>query len=104
MTKMDSPNNQELASVHAPTEGEALIEELLGLVGGLQEGDERRQRDRYPICCKMQLMPIDELGMPAPRETIAIFGKDLSRRGICFSHDLPLTSTRFIISFVLGET
>src|ERR1043166_1643646 len=89
----------------AATEGEALIEQLLGLVGGLDSnGGERRLRDRYQICCKMQLVPIDARGIPLAQDTIDVFGKDLSRRGISFSHDLPLTSKRFIIAFILNET
>jgi len=103
---MDRSNPHPLAATaSAATEGDALVEQLMGLVGGLDSnGGERRLRDRYPICCKMQLVPIDPCGVPLPEEKVDVFGKDLSRRGISFTHDLPLASKRFIISFVLGES
>jgi hypothetical protein len=103
---MDRSNPHSLPTTEsAATEGEALVEQLLGLLGGLDStGGERRLRERYQICCKMQLVPIDPRGVPLAQDTIDVFGKDLSRRGISFSHDLPLTSKRFIIAFILDET
>jgi hypothetical protein len=103
---MDSLNPQaSAATTRATSEGDALVEQLLGLIGGLDSSEgERRLRDRYPICCKMQLVPLDSRGNPLLDELINVFGKDLSRRGISFSHDLPLPFKRCIISFVLGET
>src|SRR4051812_32231864 len=103
---MDSSNPQAFAGAAAAlSEGDALVEQLLGLIGGLDSrSGERRQRDRYAICCKMQVVPLDARGNPIGTEVIDVFGKDLSRRGISFSHDLPLLFKRCIISFVLGET
>lgn len=102
---MDNSNPQALAAAaSALNEGEALVEQLLGLVGGLVAQDgERRLRDRYSICCKMLVVPLDACGQQLTQEIVTVFGKDLSRRGISFSHDNPLASKRCNISFLLGE-
>ena len=84
---------------------EELEGQILELIGDSQPlpGDERRLRERYPICCRMLLTPVD----PAARELLSaaatIFGKDLSRSGICFSHELPLTHKRMIITLTQSE-
>jgi hypothetical protein len=48
----------------------------------------------------MYLTPIDALGAPLTNDSWMIFGKDLSRTGICFSHDFPLPHRRLVISLV----
>ena len=48
----------------------------------------------------MHLTPIDAAGAPIADETSIIFGKDLSRTGICFSHDFPLPHRRLVISLI----
>src|SRR6476619_6368528 len=102
---MDKAKSQDSpARTSATNEGEALIEQLLALIGGSgSPGHERRQRDRYPIYCKMVVVPMDECGQPLAGDRVTVFGKDLSRRGISFSHDLPLASKRLIVSFLLTE-
>ena len=84
---------------------ETLFGQILDFVGDsrLARADERRIRDRYPILCKMQLTPIGHDGTPLTDETSNIFGKDLSRRGISFSHECPLRHRRIMISLTLPE-
>jgi hypothetical protein len=80
--------------------GEPLVGHILEFVGDSQEttADERRLRQRYPISCKMYLTPLDSVGAPLTSDSWMIFGKDLSRTGICFSHDFPLPHRRLVIS------
>jgi hypothetical protein len=84
---------------------DTLLGQLLAFVGdsGQARSGERRTRDRYAINCKMQLTPIGRDGTPLVDETLDIFGKDLSRRGISFSHDHPLSHQRVMISLTLPE-
>jgi hypothetical protein len=84
---------------------EELEGQILELIGDSQpiDGDERRVRERYPICCKMLLTPVDSRAKELPGESSIIFGKDLSRSGICFSHELPLTHRRLIITLTQSE-
>jgi hypothetical protein len=81
-------------------DGEPLFGQILDFVGDSPEStaDERRLRQRYPICCKMYLTPNDAGGAPVADASWIIFGKDLSRAGICFSHDFPLPHRRLVIS------
>src|SRR4051812_24253364 len=74
--------------------------QILELIGDSQPigTDERRVRERFPIHCKMLLTPIDRRASPLTDETWIIFGKDLSRSGICFSHELPLSHRRMVIT------
>ena len=86
-----------------PCLGEALFGQILEFVGDDTKEitpDERRLRQRYPIACKMYLMPIDAAGSPIADEMSIIFGKDLSQTGICFSHDFPLPHRRLLISLI----
>src|SRR5215208_3345738 len=89
-------------AVRAVTVGEPLDGQILEFVGDSQEtsSDERRLRQRYPISCKMYLTPIDAVGAPLTDDSWMIFGKDLSRTGICFSHDFPLPHRRLVISLI----
>jgi len=91
----------------ASDDGEVLLEQMLEFVGVSQSSaGERRIRDRYPINCKMQLTPINEHETPLTDDTSVIFGKDLSRSGICFSHDFPLPHRRAMLSLtdaVVGQ-
>ena len=93
------PNNSD-ATGNSTTDTEALVDEMLEFVGDSQDlgATDRRFRDRYPICCTMLLTPIDEHNIPLTDNTSIIVGKDLSRRGISFSHDSPLSYRRAIIS------
>jgi hypothetical protein len=80
--------------------------ELLKLIGLANSSDlpEQRVRDRFPIYCCMQLVPLDGAGKSLPDEQMSVVGKDLSTRGISFSHDTKLPSGRFIICLSLSET
>jgi hypothetical protein len=84
---------------------EELEGQILELIGDSQPlpGDERRVRERYPICCRMLLTPVDPAARELLSETAMIFGKDLSRSGICFSHELPLTHKRMVITLTQSE-
>jgi hypothetical protein len=84
---------------------EELEAHIVELIGDSQPiaGDERRLRERYPICCRMLLTPVGPRARALPSEASTIFGKDLSRRGICFSHELPLSHRRMIIALTLPE-
>jgi hypothetical protein len=87
----------------APCLGDALFGQILEFVGDDTKEmtpDERRLRQRYPIACKMRLMPLDVAGAPVADELLIIFGKDLSRTGICFSHDFPLPHRRLLVSLI----
>jgi hypothetical protein len=87
------------------SDGDKLLGQILDFVHESKHAgsDERRIRDRYPISCKMHLTPIGLDGIQRPDETILIFGKDLSRRGISFSHECPLAHHRAVISLTLPE-
>lgn len=93
------------AAAIANDRAEVLDGQILALVSGSQaiSSDERRVRERFPISCKMLLTPIDHHLSPLTDENAFIFGKDLSRSGICFSHDFPLTHRRIIIALVHPE-
>jgi hypothetical protein len=83
-------------------ESATLSGHILEFIGDSNElnADERRLRQRYPVACKMHLIPIDAAGAPIGDQTSIIFGKDLSRTGICFSHDFQLPHRRLVISLV----
>ena len=90
----------------SPCLGEALFGQILEFVGDDTKEitpDERRLRQRYPIACKMHLMPINAAGAPIADDMWVIFGKDLSQTGICFSHDFHLPHRRMLISLVDPE-
>jgi hypothetical protein len=85
-----------------PTGNDEVGAQIIALVYGESTSpDERRIRERFPISCKMMLTPIDRHSGPLPDESLIIFGKDLSRSGICFSHDLPLPEKQMIICLTL---
>jgi hypothetical protein len=99
--------NDIVAQTYDPSEkgasgGGPLYGQILEFVGDANEttADERRLRQRYPIACKMHLTPIDPAGVPLTDASSIIVGKDLSRAGICFSHDFKLPRRRLVISLV----
>jgi hypothetical protein len=101
----DSIGNISNTTEEAGNGVETLFGQLLDFVGDSRStaAGERRIRDRYPILCKMQLTPIGHDGTPLTGATLDIFGKDLSRRGISFSHEYPITHRRVMISLTLPE-
>ena len=84
---------------------EELEGQILELIGDSQPigTDERRVRERFPICCRMLLTPVDRSAQEVSDEMSIIIGKDLSRSGVCFSHELPLTHRRMIITLTQSE-
>lgn len=94
-----------VGSASVNTGGATLIEQILGVVGQADSATsaEQRNRDRYPICCTMQLTPIGLDGEPITAEISTIVGKDLSVSGISFSHDFPLSHRRIIVSLPYSE-
>ena len=95
-----SPQNNDLAE-----SGDLGVDLLAALNGGAHapSGKENRVRERFPIYGKMQVTPISPSGQLDSDATVTVFGKDLSVRGICFSHDMPLPSPRIVLSLVHPE-
>src|SRR6478736_3147764 len=95
-TRGQTPDSIQIGARHA------LDGQILEFVGDENDAtiDDRRFRQRYPISCKMHLSPIDGAGHPLSDELTIIFGKDLSRSGICFSHDFPMRHRRLLISLL----
>jgi hypothetical protein len=99
----DILNQTPESSETVPCLGEALLGQILEFVGDDSKEitpDERRIRQRYPISCKMHLMPLNAAGAPIAEDVLIIFGKDLSQTGICFSHDFDLPHRRLLISLL----
>ena len=65
--------------------------------------ENRRRRERFSIVGKIALVPLSADGSPLANETLIVYGKDLSRTGICFSHDAPLAYRSFVLSFCCVE-
>ena len=82
-----------------------VADELMKLVGLANSNGplEQRIRDRFPIFCCMQLVPLDSAGRPLPDRQMSVVGKDLSTRGISFSHDSELPSRRIVLCLNLSE-
>ncbi len=64
-----------------------------------QEVENRRLRERFPINCKIVVTPANEHSTLLSDEAFIAFGKDISRSGVCFTHELPLTHRRLFLSF-----
>jgi hypothetical protein len=85
-----------------------LNREVLNLLAGLPDAqangpNERRNRDRFPMACSMQMVPLGANGEPLGTESIFVFGRDLSTRGISFSHDITLPTDRVILTISLPQ-
>jgi hypothetical protein len=74
------------------------VQGLIDDAGSRPIKHERRSRDRFPIPYTFRLTPIDRDGNVLTDETTTVVGKDLSMRGIGFSHDHELWFDRAIIS------
>jgi hypothetical protein len=99
--------NQDAGATLAPTaadvqaQRESLSRHVQGLIDEVRStatGDERRNRDRFPIPYTFRLTPVSEDGTVLSDETTTVVGKDLSLTGIGFSHDHALPCRRAIIS------
>jgi hypothetical protein len=94
----DAPRTLPPASADAKSQRDSLSRHVQGLIEACAvSGDERRNRDRFPIPYTFRLTPIDHEGNIRSEETTTVVGKDLSLTGIGFSHDSELTCRRAII-------
>jgi PilZ domain len=64
----------------------------------LPHDDSQRERERFHFSGTCQLTPIDDKGELLRNTTITIVGRDLSTTGISFSHKLPLSNKRAVIT------
>ncbi len=101
----DFLDNRPDTTADLSSDGEALFGQILDFVGEsrLATCGDRRIRDRYPINCRLQLTPIGRDGKPLFDDASDIFGKDLSRQGISFSHEQPITHRRVMVSLTLAN-
>ena len=95
------PPNEEAASILKDED----VQQVLAIVGDCCSitSDERRASDRFPLFCCMELTPVHPNGGWLRDETTTVVGKDLSANGISFSHDLPISSRRIILTLTHPE-
>jgi hypothetical protein len=58
---------------------------------------ERRHDDRIAIPVLFRLTPFDADRQPLDREALIVVGKNISRRGVSFYHEKPITHRRALI-------
>jgi hypothetical protein len=58
---------------------------------------DRRRDERVPIPVLFQLIPLDTDRHPLEAEARYVVGKNISRRGLCFFHDGPITFRRALV-------
>jgi hypothetical protein len=58
---------------------------------------DRRRDERYPIPILFQLVPLDMDRQPLEAEAKYVVGKNISRRGLSFFHDGPITFRRALV-------
>jgi len=61
---------------------------------------ERRRDIRYPIPALFCLTPLDADRHPVEEEAVTVVGKNISRRGLSFYHERPLSHRRALIALV----
>ena len=59
---------------------------------------ERRHDDRVAVPLLFRLTPLNSDRQPIHDDAITVVGKDISRRGLSFFHEQPLTYRRAIVS------
>ena len=59
---------------------------------------ERRHDDRVAVPLLFRLTPLNSDRQPVHDDAITVVGKDISRRGLSFFHEQPLTYRRAIVS------
>ncbi len=64
---------------------------------------ERRHEDRVAVPLLLRLTPLNRDREPVHDDAITVVGKDISRRGLSFFHEHPLTYRRAIIALVHPE-
>jgi|SRR4051812_19792684 hypothetical protein len=65
------------------------------------DADNQRCRNRFPVYFTMELTPLSPALKPIPEAAVSVVGKDLSVRGISFSHDVELRCRHFILRISL---
>lgn len=81
-------------------ENSNLAQEIQALMARLHPETtvERRHDERVAIPLVLRLTPLDRDRLPVADDAITVVGKDISRRGLSFTHEQPLTYRRAIIS------
>jgi hypothetical protein len=59
---------------------------------------ERRSDERIAVPLLFQLTPLTERWQPVESAALTVVGKNISRRGICFYHNQPLSYRRAVIT------
>lgn len=85
-----------------------LANQVEALLASLQPSvaRERRRDERCPIPVLFKLTPLEVDNQPIAHEAAIVVGKNISRRGLCFFHEQPISHRRAIIELVqpgLGE-
>jgi len=83
-----------------------VADELIKLIGQANSDGslEHRYCDRFPMSCGMLLVPLNLAGRPRADKQMTVVGRDLSTRGISFSHDAELPGRRFILCLNISAT
>jgi hypothetical protein len=78
----------------------ALARQVQALVARLHPAVtlERRRDDRMAIPVLFRLTPLDDARRPIAAESIIVVGKNISRRGVSFFHERPLSYRRAWLS------
>jgi len=86
--------------------GETVADELIKLISQANSDGslEHRNCDRFPISCSMLLVPLNLAGRPRADKQMTVVGRDLSTRGISFSHDAAIMGSRFILCMNISTT
>jgi hypothetical protein len=58
---------------------------------------DRRRDERFPIPILFQIIPLDADRQPLEAEAKYVVGKNISRRGLSFFHDGPITFRRALV-------
>ncbi len=64
---------------------------------------ERRRDERIALPVLFQLTPLDADRRPFEQDAIIVVGKNISRRGLCFFHEQPISQRRALIELAQPE-
>ncbi|QDT48187.1 hypothetical protein Pan258_22270 [Symmachiella dynata] len=70
--------------------------------------DERRARDRYPLCWPIEVLPVNfDEGVieyvDCPLGEIQVYSQDVTLRGISFLHSEPLQTSHAVLTYAPAE-
>ena len=87
------------SSIAAKTNRATLTIQIEALLTRLHPavGRERRHDDRIAIPVLFRLTPFDVDRQPLEQEALIVVGKNISRRGVSFYHEKPITHRRALI-------